>query len=113
MNQREAIYVILLVLAVFFSMSGLWAIDVAVGAMNTQGAAMTNGWWVRDPIQHYHLGLYTIGLTIVGMAFLMIHIIHREVSDEKRAKVPRKKDRANRKPKKKVGAVRARNPETV
>lgn len=59
-----------MVLCIISIMIGIWTIDISVSAQSLcdPDIIMTNGWWARDPIQQYHLGLY---LTILA-SFMLI-----------------------------------------
>lgn len=53
---------VLIFLTIVF-MVALWTVDVSVSAMNVSSglsgeAKLTNGFWVREPVKMYHLGLW-------------------------------------------------------
>lgn len=53
----KTVGVVLIIVFTFLSMLAYWSIDISVSAMATN-SSLTNGFWVRSPIKHYHLGLY-------------------------------------------------------
>lgn len=54
-----------------FIMLGVWAIDIGVSgiAINAQHPNLdiiaTNGWWTRQPVQQYHIGLWLVGIGVI------------------------------------------------
>lgn len=53
---------VLVFLTIVFMVS-LWTIDVSVSAMNVSAgvfgeAKLTNGFWIREPVKMYHMGLW-------------------------------------------------------
>lgn len=64
LEKKQTACVIILT-CFLFSLTGLWAIDVSVGCMLMgKTCEMTNGYWVRTPVQHYHIGLWLVGISI-------------------------------------------------
>lgn len=57
------------ILLVFVLISGLWAIDVSVGAIDS-GCGLTNGWYWKEPVKVYHLGLFLVMLSGLLLAVL-------------------------------------------
>ncbi len=57
----------IMLFGIVLAMAGLWTIDIGVSAQVVPNVVTTNGWWVRDGVQTYHLGLY---LTIAGNTLL-------------------------------------------
>lgn len=68
----------IIMLFMFMFMTGIWAVDISVGAMLTTNAEMTNGFWTRDPMVHYHLGLY---IMIITFSCLMLLLINQKYKD--------------------------------
>lgn len=61
----------------FINITGLWGIDISVSAIVTgPDIGITNGWWFRTPLQHYHIGLWMTGLSgfivILSAVYLLI-----------------------------------------
>jgi len=53
---------------------GLWAVDIGIsGMLNTDGF-ITNGWFVREPTQQYHIGLWfiEIGITLIAIVSFVL-----------------------------------------
>ena len=85
----------LIFLLVGFSlvMLGIWTVDVSVSGMLTQAqlekhgihaeGVATSGWWQRDLMTQYHIGLYLI---IAGSLFLISASIYWIVPKEKKEK---------------------------
>ena len=85
----------LIFLLVGFSlvMLGVWTVDVSVSGMLTQAqlekhgihaeGVATSGWWQRDLMTQYHIGLYLI---IAGSLFLISASIYWLVPKEKKEK---------------------------
>ena len=70
--------IILLLVGFSLVMLGVWTVDVSTSAMLNQAqlknhdihvdAVATSGWWQRDLMTQYHIGLYLI---IFGSLFLV------------------------------------------
>ena len=62
--------------------SGTWAIDISVSAMATSSyigkpVLVTSGWWNRNPVLQYHIGLYLVYLSSLIISFIAIYEILR------------------------------------
>lgn len=68
---------ILLIVGLSFGFMGLWAIDIGASAMSV-GAETANGWFGREGIQQFHIGLwlcYASMMILAGVSlFSMIFI---------------------------------------
>lgn len=75
--MRKFLSGVIMVLATYFIVSGLWAIDISVSAMNT-GGVVTNGYWIRDWITQYHHGLWLVGVSFMSIVGVCLYNIHRD-----------------------------------
>ena len=79
LNEKKAILFIISFASIFFICSGLWAIDIGASGMSLQEAGIntytTNGWWVREPIQQYHIGLWLVGIFSLVQTFVLVFAI--------------------------------------
>jgi len=62
--------------------SGAWAIDISVSAMvislkTEEPILVTSGWWNRDPVLQYHIGLYMVYLSSLIIALIAMYEILR------------------------------------
>ena len=62
--------------------SGAWAIDISVSAMvisskTGEPIMVTSGWWNRDPVLQYHIGLYMVYLSSLIIALIAMYEILR------------------------------------
>jgi len=57
----------IMIFGILLSITGLWCIDIGVSAQN-MSSNVTNGWWVRDGVQQYHIGLWSVGIGVVILA---------------------------------------------
>jgi len=55
-------------------MLGIWAIDIGITGMANNLQA-TNGWWIRDACQQYHIGLFLVGIGTLCLTMLVISLI--------------------------------------
>jgi hypothetical protein len=60
--------------------TGLWAIDIGASGMIIEakyGVPMpvSNGFWGRDSMQQYHIGLWLIGLSSFMLIIIVIAVI--------------------------------------
>lgn len=60
---------VFLIALIILSMSAIWHMDVALGAMLADGV-VTNGWSAFTPLQTYHIALYAQLLSLFLMATL-------------------------------------------
>src|SRR4030042_3502774 len=56
---------------------GLWAIDIGASGMVIESKygidiTATNGYWAREPIQQYHIGLWLVGVSITVLSSFVI-----------------------------------------
>jgi len=70
--------ILLTMICVSSTILGLWAIDISVAAMTvaqTTGlkVTVTSGWWTRDPLLHYHIGIYLVQISSTILAIIAIH----------------------------------------
>jgi len=57
--MKESTWVLLVVFLTIIFVISLWTIDISVSAMGwVSGGRVGNGFWTRDPVQSYHLGLW-------------------------------------------------------
>jgi len=73
MNHWKEILVVILDSFIFL---GAWAVDVSVTCLllesNGIDTYITNGWWIRNPTQHYHIGLLMILISSILLAIIAI-----------------------------------------
>lgn len=69
--MQDSMYVIIVVFLVMIGMAGLWAIDLAVSAMNV-GGELGNGFYQIAPGQLYHIGLGLEVVVLFTFSFLGI-----------------------------------------
>ncbi|RLB78910.1 MAG: hypothetical protein DRH06_00410 [Deltaproteobacteria bacterium] len=79
MNER---FVKAFIAAICLSMItfGLWTIDISVSAIQISSMTplqveVTSGWWTRDPVLQYHIGLYIIQIAALIMAAITFYEI--------------------------------------
>jgi hypothetical protein len=53
---------------------GIWSVDIGVSGMRI-GRETTSGYWDRDSIQQYHLGLYLIEISTLLLVSLIIFAV--------------------------------------
>ena len=85
--------VIMLLVGFSLILIGVWTVDVSISGMLTQAqlekigihaeGVATSGWWQRDLMLQYHIGLYLI---IFGSLFLVTASIYWIVPKEKKEK---------------------------
>ena len=75
-NEKQLAITALVLLCVFLTVSGLWAIDIGATTMVAQSAGInmkvSNGWFVRSGIQQYHMGLYMVTIAMLFLSFLTL-----------------------------------------
>ena len=75
-EEKRAIILILSFASIFFIVSGLWAIDIGASGIALKSSGMniitTNGWWIREPIQQYHIGLWLVGIFSLIQCLLIV-----------------------------------------
>lgn len=76
-GMRKFLSSMVVVISMFGIMTGIWAIDISVSAMN-MGGVVTNGLWVREWVVHYHYGLWIIGLAFMSIVGVCLYNIHRD-----------------------------------
>ena len=71
------------VFLVVLTLIATWTIDVAVSALLAQGY-LTNGFFINNPAQMYHIGLYIIILVSFSNFLILLHIAstHTEKKSE-------------------------------
>lgn len=74
---------VFMVLGIFMSIVGFWAIDISISAQ-VVGAMLTNGFWIRDPVQGYHMGLWLamLGMFVLAVSAVMSAMIKRRELNE-------------------------------
>lgn len=76
--MRRYDWIVVIVGLVFFFMIGLWIVDVSLSAILV-GGEVTSGWWVRDPILSYHMGLIlSLSSFVVLSAVAVRHVLRGE-----------------------------------
>jgi len=63
---------------------GLWTIDISVSAIQISSMTplqveVTSGWWVRDPVLQYHIGLYIVQIAALIMAAITFYEITNNI----------------------------------
>ena len=70
---------VFLIFSIIFGMTGLWAIDIGASAMLIEEkygeSTVTNGWWNRKPVRHYHIGLWFVGICITILSVLLFYSV--------------------------------------
>lgn len=93
MKLRKSDWIAIVITLVFFQLMCLWCIDVSTSTMlmekNTVSqqesvatGALTNGFFMLNPLIGYHLGLYILVITCFLIALIAVHSIiqnHREI----------------------------------
>ena len=59
-----------LITCLFLQLLSVWCIDVSITTLNL--GIMTNGFFNLNPIQSYHIGLYTLLISSVICCFISI-----------------------------------------
>ena len=81
MNKKPKIgksdIVVIIIFLVMIQLLCLWCIDVSVAGM-LNGGVLTNGATVQNPLFTYHLGLYGLILSTLGLVIITIHILLKE-----------------------------------
>ncbi|MFP4006365.1 MAG: hypothetical protein ACLFUR_06640 [Candidatus Hadarchaeia archaeon] len=72
---KRVAWVLAVLFGLFVFMLGIWAVDIGVSAMSA-GGRVVNGWWTRDPVQHYHIGLYLLAASGLFLSFSSIIAVH-------------------------------------
>jgi hypothetical protein len=79
-TEHGWLFLSILVMLVAFAFLGLWSIDISVSVMLV-GAAMgdsvylTNGFWITNPGQLYHVGLWLLSISVICLALLAGYFI--------------------------------------
>lgn len=73
--MKRTSWVLVTIFLLFAACIGWWSLDIGTSAMVASartGAEVkgTNGFWTRNPIQQYHLGLLVSILSTLGLAFI-------------------------------------------
>ena len=55
----------------------LWLVDVSVSAMLSNGA-LTNGFFNSPPMMMYHIGLYSVIISVFLMFLIVVHTIVKD-----------------------------------
>lgn len=76
---KRVAWVLAVLFGLFVFMLGIWAVDIGVSAMSA-GDRVVNGWWTRDPVQHYHIGLYLLAASGLFLSFSSIIAVHVNLS---------------------------------
>ena len=61
-----------LVILTFFFMTGMWAVDVSVGSMLSNGEVV-GLFGSREPVVQYHYGLLLSGLSFLVICFMLMY----------------------------------------
>ena len=93
MKLRKSDWIAVVIALVFFQLMCLWCIDVSTSTMlmekttiSQQGSvatgALTNGFFMLNPMIAYHIGLYVLVISCFLIALIAVHSIiqnHREI----------------------------------
>ena len=82
--EKKAILIIFVILVVIAQMMALWIIDISLSAMivnatTGENFTITNGFFVRNPMQGYHIGLWTIIVSTTLLAITFIFFVIRDI----------------------------------
>jgi len=74
----------IIIICMTMLVSGAWAVDISVSAMvmslkTGEQIILTSGWWNREPILQYHIGLYLIYISSLIIALIAMYEILRKV----------------------------------
>lgn len=80
-SLKIAICYLIVIIGITITMSGLWAIDIGASGMvlhaqNGMNVMISNGWWVREPIKQYHIGLWLVFYGMVTLFLVNIYAIY-------------------------------------
>jgi len=75
MLEKKGNRIAILIFFVFLFLMSLWCIDISLSALMLENGNVTNGFYIRDPMLAYHIGLYTAILSLFGFAMFFVHII--------------------------------------
>lgn len=69
--------------------TGLWAIDIGASGMTLEAKygidmPVSNGFWGRDSIQQYHIGLWLVGLSSFILTIIVIAVILEWKDEDKK-----------------------------
>ena len=65
----------------FFALIGMWTIDISLSAMINEPycgkVILTDGFWGRDPMQMYHIGLWITTISVFSFFMLVVYVVSR------------------------------------
>jgi hypothetical protein len=82
-KKQRVFYVSIAAIALLIViMTSIWTIDIAVSAMiiqpdTTTNISLTNGFFIRDPMKAYHMGLWGVIMGTFLFVMLMMYVITR------------------------------------
>ena len=78
-KMQKSDWVLTLIILVMINIMSLWCIDISVSAMLINVDVMvTNGFFDKSPIVAYHMGLYGVILSMLGIIMIAISILLKE-----------------------------------
>jgi len=84
MKIEKRDWILIVIVLVAFIILSLWCIDISVSAMITARvnpnveAIVTNGWYKRDAMQAYHIGLYGVFISSLILSFIAVHMLTKK-----------------------------------
>ena len=73
-KMKKGDWVCVIIFLVVLQMAFLWCVDISVSALINQGF-VTNGFFINNPMQAYHIGLYGSILNFVILSFILVHFV--------------------------------------
>lgn len=74
MSKGSWVVVLIFLTTVF--MISLWTIDISVSVMNfSSDAKVTNGFWIRNPTQTYHIAIWLAVVSFFTTATIAVKVL--------------------------------------
>lgn len=76
--NRTGWVVVLVAMTLLFIMA-MWNLDICVSGMVSFGenAILSNGFWLSDPVQYYHVSLYS--MTVIFFLLVCVAVHHMRI----------------------------------
>lgn len=77
LDQKKFCHATIAIVLLFFVLTGIWAVDIGASGMVLNekyniDLQVENGWVARSPMQHYHIGLWLIGISTMLLCILLM-----------------------------------------
>jgi len=88
-TKSQYIYftIVAIMALIIMAIISLWTIDISISAMivdgyTTETMKLTNGFFLKDPMKAYHMGLWGVIFSMFFLSCITVHAVTRSIKSE-------------------------------